>query len=479
MTRREALRLMGSAAGVGAASVWLPGCGQACSEVGSDPPAATTYGAGGRTPGPSGGARADVIVLGAGMAGLSATAALVERGRSVIVLEGRDHVGGRTRTDRSLGFAIDLGAHWIEGVRRNPVAELARQLGARTVEQNDEVMGFDHDGRRLDDETMEAIEERWERIERSVAREGERRPRDVSFESGVLRAVAGEELDAFERRALDWSMASLETDSAGELSRVTLIEADEGEGFGGASALLPDGYDQLPRALARRADVRTSHRVERVERSRSGVRVIAAGTTFEARAAVVTLPLGVLKAGHVAFAPQLPQRKRDAIARLEMGTLNKVALRFPRAQWPDEPHGFAYLSNLRGEFPEVLNWHALAGHPVLIAFTGGVHARAMEARTDADIVARLTAIYRSMFGSSLPQPTGHVITRWTRDPFTLGSYSFLAEGATPDDRRALAAPVDGNVFFAGEATNADYPATVHGAVLSGRRAAREVDDALG
>ncbi|MCC7537296.1 MAG: FAD-dependent oxidoreductase, partial [Deltaproteobacteria bacterium] len=415
-----------------------------------------------------------VVVIGAGMAGLTAATELVRAGKPVVVLEARDAIGGRTRTDRSLGFATDLGANWIEGTRRNPVAALARRLRVRTAESNDVTHVHDHDGRRLEGRTLRRLEARWEHVQEAVARDARRRDQDDSIEASVERAIAHERLGDLERRSIAYELATIETDVAGPLSRVSLWEGDEGEDFGGDHVVFPDGYDQLPRALAAQLDVRTGTPVRRVELTRAGVRVETTRGTLDASAVVIAVPLGILKAGSLVVSPGLSERKRVALERLEMGTLNKIALRFPRVTWPTDAHYFGYVSRVRGELPGIMNWYAMTGHPALVSYTGGAAAVEMERLDDRELVARFVEVLRAMFGSSLPDPTGHVITRWTRDPWTLGSYSYLAVGASPADRRALAAPIDGRLFFAGEATNADYPATVHGALLSGRRAAREV-----
>jgi monoamine oxidase len=188
----------------------------------------------------------------------------------------------------------------------------------------------------------------------------------------------------------------------------------------------------------------------------------------------VTLPQGVLKAGYVTFSPALPEEKLRAIERMRMGILNKVYLRFPRIFWPEEPDMLGYVSERKGEWTEWLNIAHYTGQPVLLAFNAADYGRAIEDLTDDEIVAAAMATLRTMFGDDIPEPEAALITRWGADPYAHGSYSFMALGANPDHYDDLAAPVGGRVFFAGEATSADFAATVHGAYLSGLRAAEEI-----
>ena len=157
-----------------------------------------------------------------------------------------------------------------------------------------------------------------------------------------------------------------------------------------------------------------------------------------------------------------------------MGVLDKAVLRFSRAFWP-EAANFAYLSSTPGEWPAFVNLHAALGVPYLMGFAAGSWAREMEGRPEGEVRARVVEILRAMFGSRTPEPEAFLRTRWAHDPFTLGSYSFVPVGSGPDDRRALAEPVEERLFFAGEATSPDYPATVHGAFLSGVREAQRID----
>jgi monoamine oxidase len=156
-----------------------------------------------------------------------------------------------------------------------------------------------------------------------------------------------------------------------------------------------------------------------------------------------------------------------------MGALNKIALVFPRAFWPQEPDFLAYVSEERGELPVFLNFMHSASKPVLVAYITGRFSDSIAGLPDAEVQERVMKVLRSMFDSSIPAPTAMIRTHWERDPFAYGSYSHVPIGADPSDMDILAEPV-GRVHFAGEATRWKHTGYVHGALLSGIREAKLV-----
>ena len=182
--------------------------------------------------------------------------------------------------------------------------------------------------------------------------------------------------------------------------------------------------------------------------------------SFEANKLVLTVPLGVLKAGTIKFNPPLPANKQSAISRLGMGTLNKCCLRFSRPFWPT-------TVDWLGQIPSG------SGQPVLVGFQAGAAAVAMETMNNEHLIASAMESLRGIFGKGMPEPIGAQITRWHSDPFSGGAYSFNALGSTPTDREELAKPLAKRLFFAGEASHPMF-GTVHGAYLSGLRAAAEL-----
>jgi len=246
--------------------------------------------------------------------------------------------------------------------------------------------------------------------------------------------------------------------------------------FDGGDALFPEGYDAIMRELAKGTEVRTGQVVSRVEYGQGGVRVFTNRGEFTADRAVITVPLGVLQAGRISFAPALPERKTQAIQRLGMGVLDKVVLRFNRVFWDTDADYLNYIAPMRGDWPEFVNLAPAVQMPLLVALRGANAARDAEGRGDGDLVTDAMRVLRMIYGGNVPDPTGALVTRWAADPFAGGAYSYVPTGVSTMEYDALGAPVAGRLFFAGEATVRDYPGTVHGAWLSGLRVAEAIGD---
>jgi monoamine oxidase len=237
----------------------------------------------------------------------------------------------------------------------------------------------------------------------------------------------------------------------------------------------------LVNALARGVDVRTGTVVSRIEYSEKGVTVETSNGVVRGSHVVVTVPLGVLKAGSIEFSPALPAEKSQAIDRLAMAQLEKVVLRYDDAFWQSPGSGnLLYLAAQAGEFPLFVDYTPYAEEkPTLVAFYCGDYGRAMASMSDDAIAGRAAAIVNEMTRTTAPSPHTAHVTRWKSDPYALGSYVYLPVGATVDDIEALAAPVGERLLFSGEATSTQYSGYVHGAILSGIREAERLLDRRG
>lgn len=418
-----------------------------------------------------------VVVIGAGIAGITAAKRLRGAGYDVRLLEARNRLGGRIRTWRGWpGTPLDLGASWIHGYAAgNPITPIARRAGALLVPSSYDSGGL-HINERLRSEGVRPHSGRWERIVEEAMQRAARRPNDVSLGKALHRRVAGLHLDKFEKDELAFYLnATYTTEWGADPDALSVQTVDDGKEYGrtGEDAFFPNGYDQVTAHLARHLSVDLGVVVRRVELRRGGVRVETSAGVIHARAVVVTVPLGVLKREGIEFVPGLPHRHEQAIHRLGVGVLSKTFLRFEKPFWPVDEDWQEYLGPGHGAWAE---WFSLAkaGAPVLMAFHGGDRARRIERARPEDVRGEAMHALRAMFGRNIPAPVALKTTRWSRDRFARGSYSTNAVGSTRADRVALGRPVDGRIFFAGEATEPDYSSTVHGAFRSGRRAARQI-----
>ncbi len=415
------------------------------------------------------------MVVGAGAAGLAAAQHLAGAGQTVTVLEARDRIGGRAWSSDALGPAVDLGASWIHGIDGNPLVPLARAAGVRFTKTSfDRFATFAPDGRRLAAIDEGRLWDRWLDVQSALTRAAREQGADRSV-ADLLEATLGTSADDGEVEAYVRWAADLEIgmDLAADLTALSGLALEDGEAFGGLWVMLDGGYRKLLEPVAGGLDIRLEQPVASIETTGPAVVVTTAdGTAHQADRAVVTLPLGVLKAGDVAFRPALPDAVAGAIERLGMGSFLKAALRMPERAWPG---GADWLGRI-GEptFREFVDLEPVVREPIIVGFATGSEADRLETLDDTAVVAEAVAAYRAAVGGLARDPVDAVVTRWGHDPFARGAYSYMAVGSSPADRAALGEPLGPRVALAGEATSVRYPSTVHGAWLSGIDAAERL-----
>jgi monoamine oxidase len=412
-----------------------------------------------------------VVVVGAGIAGLSAAVTLAEAGAEVIVLEARDRVGGRIFTDRSLGVPVEHGANFIHGFNGNPVADLSTE--ARTtpffVDQEQWEL-FEVGGGQPEDFEIDDVFDDLAEIDDKAAEEADGKA-DVS----LLAMIELLDPALLQEPIGNWGLTdTYEGELAAPLAAISALHFDAGDVFDGPDAVLREGYDSLPKFLADGLDLRLNEPVRRIVHTPAGVTVETEKGTLTADHCIVTVPLGVLKAGVIAFDPPLPQTQQKAIAAIGFGRLAKVSVAFDRAFWPEDAHFLGYAGTTRGRFADMLNLMPIQDAPVLTLVASGDYVQTVEAMDEAALKADVTAVLRDMFGASVPEPRAIARHVWSSDPYARGAYSFPAVGAEPALHEALAAPAGLRLWLAGEHTSVDHFGTVHGALLSGERAAEAV-----
>ncbi|MDN5005885.1 flavin monoamine oxidase family protein [Bradyrhizobium sp. GCM10027634] len=405
----------------------------------------------------------DVAIIGAGAAGLGAAHGLAASSLSMIVLEARSRLGGRAWTvQASPAVIFDVGCGWLHSADKNSFVPIARKLD---FELNKDLPPWREraygnafpQGER--DDFMRAMDAFYERLWQA-AQKGKDEPASRSLEPGnrwnpmidaISTYINGCELknmstldwDAYEDSELNWRVRR--------------------------------GYGALVAAYGAPCPVALNCNVTLIDHSDRRVRIETSLGALTADKVIVTVPTNLIADETIRFSPPLPA-KVDACAGLPLGIDDKVTLALDGAE------AFPKEANLRGATmrTEMGTYHIRPfGQPCIEGFFGGSFARALEDAGEGAIAAHSIDEIAGFLGNDIRRKLKPLYeSRWGRDPFARGSYSHALPGRA-GDRAVLAAPVDGRLFFAGEATSPNFFTTAHGARDTGERAAREVLAALG
>jgi monoamine oxidase len=432
--------------------------------------------------------QADVLILGAGMAGLAAARALAERGLRVMILEARDRVGGRIHTLQTAEGVVELGAEFVHG-RAPELWALIEDAGATTAERDGSMLRESADGELCEDEGMEDGG-LFDPLEQLADLE-----EDMSFAEWLAKSDVPEQ----QRPSLRGYVEGFNAADANRISAISLgVQQKAEEAIGGERAWhILGGYSQLTTYLANRVremggEIRPNCAVLSVRWKTGEVTVETSAGTFRAPRCIVTLPLGVLqqanREGGVRFDPE-PEALAHA-RRLAMGAAERFTMIFRERWWESSPRlkinalrSMSFLFTSRRTPPVWWTPHPEPeALPKLTGWAGGPPAARLSVRSAEDLgsaacgeLAAVFALQEHMIREALMATHRH---DWSLDPFSRGAYSYVAAGALGAPG-AMTKPEAGTLFFAGEHTDiTGHWGTVHAALRSGLRAATQIEVAL-
>ncbi|HZZ29284.1 MAG TPA: NAD(P)/FAD-dependent oxidoreductase [Pirellulales bacterium] len=437
----------------------------------------------------------DVVIVGAGAAGMAAAYDLAEAGRSVLVLEARPRIGGRILTlhDPAFGMPVELGAEFVHG---SPPATWNLIRRAKLVAHDVPFQQWERRGKQLIHSNDASNE--LNKVMAGLARIG---PHDMSFAQYLRKHCQGRGL-AHARRMATTFVEGFDAADPERISAKSLAEEQEGlaDLEHEKQFRLQAGYGSLMEHLyagAKRKNVKVVLKrvVSDVKWKPGSVEISCVGhgrKTYCSRFAITTLPLGILQLppktnGAVRFSPNLPQ-KREAAMRIGFGPVVKLVLKFHEPFWEDRRlvrhqtlagnlKDAVFFHDTQATFPTI--WTMLPLRlPILTAWAGGPRANVLSDLSKAELVEAALDSVSHVFGLSKQKLTvllDKVLTHnWPADPFSRGAYSYeMVNGSAA--RAQLAKPIENTLFFAGEATdNTGQASTVAGALASGQRAARQI-----
>lgn len=401
----------------------------------------------------------DVIVLGAGAAGIGAGRRLAAASVDFLILEARDRIGGRAHAIASEIAPLDLGCEWLHSADRNPMVTIAAMNGFE-VDRTPAPWRKQSGGHGISPREQAEFWQAFQRFEQRIENEAEKKP--------PVAAGAYLEADCRWNPLLNAvfsyiSGASLECIDARDCARYE----DTGQNW-----RVRQGYGALIAALGVGLPVELGVEALKIDHGGANLRVGTARGAVEARAVIVALPTS--RVAQISFTPALPHKQEAALA-LPLGAAEKIHFALAQAEeFPSDGHLFA-----RTDSPDTGSYHLRPlGRPLIEVYFGGNLARGLAQAGSEAMVDFAKQELVSLLGASFPNRlTALATTSWATDPMSMGSYSYAKPGLA-DERAILAAPHDNRILFAGEACSRSRYSTAHGAFETGHDAAEQALAAL-
>ncbi|CAF1121666.1 unnamed protein product [Adineta steineri] len=441
----------------------------------------------------------DVVIVGAGAAGIAAAIELQKTNLSFIVLEARNYIGGRAFTDREtfISTPVDLGASWIHSFgSRNPLYDYYQRLGKDDQFDYDDEDGdaliIDYNGRPLLPHARQraklVLSRLYDRLDEFAV--NNRNSDDQNIEQ-VIQTVYEQLIESDEqvKRIVDLSLSGMEQYEGSNLNNLS-AKCWETGGAPGGDRWVSCGYGTLLQRICKehnipiRLNTLVTH-IDTSDTTRIATTTSDSSSALLCHRVIITIPLGCLKRNTIIFEPPLPEWKREAIDRMGYGLMNKLVVQFPDCFWGSSTRTIIHACTVRrGRFRFTICLPPPSN--ILIFFVTGTFAKELEILTDNEILVEIITFLQNIFPKrTIPNPIRYKFSRWSQDPLAYGSYSNFAVHSNPQTIADLAKETaDGRVHWAGEHANSNDGsedwcyACVHTAFTSGQRAAKAIQKQL-
>lgn len=408
----------------------------------------------------------DVVVIGAGAAGIAAARRVIASGKTVQVIEAANRIGGRAYTEsKTFGVPYDQGCAWLQGPADLPHLKAAKDLGYTLHDASNTGEAFYVGDKRATFSQKSQYDRAYARLYSAMDTDA-----DVSVASV---ASLNQPMDAV---AHTWTGPM---DFGVDLDALSTADVNSYAEYE-VNYLVHEGLGSLVAHLGRAVPVSLNTAATHVDWSGDGVRVKTTDGTIEAKAVIVTVSTGVLNSAAIKFTPALPVARQDAISDVPMGLLVRIGLQFDGARFGLSENNLLTYA-VPNKTPAKASYFLTfpMGHNIAVGFVGGSFGWDLSKAGEAAAVDFALGEFVNMMGSDTRNHfiKGHM-SDWASNPLTLGAYSAARPGRHAA-RATLAEPLGERVFFAGEAVAAPYIALMSGAHLSGEKAGRDVVAVLG
>ena len=433
----------------------------------------------------------DVVIIGAGTAGLAAAQTLYQQGvTNMLVIEARDRIGGRVWSTEVWGPATELGASWIRREDSNPLTALAKNQNITLTPTSlgtfypfnkfSSLVIYDDQGKKVDKDRIQATLKQVAEFYDELKSNKLTIKNDESLQDAVIIYTASKTMDSDQVKLFQFILNEMiENDTGSELNETSYQTITALQSTVSGKDVMPSrAYIHVVSPLAKNIPIQLNETVKEVIYNNEGVEIKTSKGRYKANYAISTLPLGVMQAKTVTFTPDLPAEKQKAIEQLGMNSFNKIYLLFDQVFWDKDAEWLTFMPE--DDEPDdvyvALNYYKFTKQPILLFLTRGNFSKEVESWSDKETIDDIMDMLKQIYGNDIPRPSARIITRWGKDPFANGSYSYPKLGSSIKSYEQLASPVAGRLFFAGEATSSTDPGTVHGAYLSGVAAANEITE---